>query len=152
LTTVLVLGAAVVTQTGQGAAQASTLPSGFRDAVVMSGLVEPMVIQFAADGRIFVGQKNGVIKVFQSLTDTNPVTFADLSGKVDDYWDRGLLGLALAPNFRRTRTCTCSTPTTPRSAAPLRYGGDACPTPPGPTTDGCMVSARVPGCRPTAMS
>src|SRR4029450_8769692 len=47
----------------------------------------------------FVGQKNGVIRVFQSLTDTNPVTFADLSGRVHDFWDRGLLGLALPPNF-----------------------------------------------------
>ena len=67
--------------------------------MVLSGLTNPTVLQFAPDGRIFVGQKNGVIKVFQSLTDTNPVTFADLSSEVDDYWDRGLLGLALPPNF-----------------------------------------------------
>jgi glucose/arabinose dehydrogenase len=143
ITTMLVLGAAVVTQTGQGAAGASTLPSGFRDSVVMSGLVNPTVIQFASDGRIFVGQKNGVIKVFQSLTDTNPVTFADLSTKVDDYWDRGLLGLALAPNF----------PTDPYVYVLYAYdaaiGGtapvwnDGCPTEPGATTDGCLVSARV---------
>jgi glucose/arabinose dehydrogenase/PKD repeat protein len=143
MTTVLVLGAAIVTQTGQGAAGASTLPSGFRDSVVMSRLVNPTVIQFATDGRIFVGQKNGVIKVFQSLTDTNPVTFADLSSKVDDYWDRGLLGMALAPNF----------PTDPYVYVLYAYdaaiGGtaprwnDGCPTPPGPTTDGCLVSGRI---------
>ena len=86
-------------QAGPSPAGASTLPSGFRDSVVLSGLTNPTVMQFAPDGRIFVGQKNGVIKVFQSLTDTKPVTFADLSGEVDDYWDRGLLGLALPPNF-----------------------------------------------------
>jgi glucose/arabinose dehydrogenase/PKD repeat protein len=101
------------------------------------------VLQFAPDGRIFVGQKNGVIKVFQSLTDTNPVTFADLSGEVDDYWDRGLLGLALPANF----------PASPYVYVLYTYdapiGGtaptwhDGCPTPPGPTTDGCVVSARV---------
>ena len=95
----MVLGAALVTQAGPSPAGASTLPTGFRDSVVLSGLTNPTVLQFAPDGRIFVGQKNGVIKVFQSLTDTNPVTFADLSSKVDDYWDRGLLGMALAPNF-----------------------------------------------------
>src|SRR5204862_803403 len=95
----MVLGAAVVSQAQPGPAGASTLPTGFRDSVVLSGLTNPVVLQFAPDGRIFVGQKNGVIKVFQSLTDTNPVTFADLSGEVDDYWDRGLLGLALPPNF-----------------------------------------------------
>ena len=93
------LAAALVTQAGSAPAGASTLPTGFRDSVVLSGLTNPTVLQFAPDGRIFVGQKNGVIKVFQSLTDTNPVTFADLSGEVDDYWDRGLLGLALCPEL-----------------------------------------------------
>ena len=125
------------------AAVASVLPSGFQDTVVLSGMTNPTVVQFAPDGRIFVGQKNGVIKVFSSLTDTNPVTFADLSAEVDDYWDRGLLGLALDPNF----------PTRPYVYVLYSYdapiGGtaptwnDACPTPPGPTTDGCVVSARV---------
>jgi len=139
----MVLGAALVTQVGPGQAVASTLPTGFRDSVVLSGMTNPTVLQFAADGRIFVGQKNGVIKVFQSLTDTSPVTVADLSANVDDYWDRGLLGLALAPNF----------PTNPYVYVLYAYdaaiGGtaprwmDACPTPPGPTTDGCLVSARL---------
>ena len=80
-------------------AQASSLPTGFQDVPVLQGLTNPTVVQFASDGRIFVGQKNGVVKIFQSLTDTSPVTFADLSSKVDDYWDRGLLGLALDPGF-----------------------------------------------------
>ena len=139
----IVVGAALVPQSGPGPAAASTLPTGFRDSVVLSGLVNPTVLQFAPDGRIFVGQKNGVIKVFQSLTDTNPVTVADLSSKVDDYWDRGLLGMALAPNF----------PADPYVYVLYAYdapiGGtaptwnDVCPTPPGPTTDGCLVSGRI---------
>jgi glucose/arabinose dehydrogenase len=95
----MVLGAALAAQGGSNLAGASTLPTGFRDSVVLSGLTNPTVLQFAPDGRIFVGQKNGVIKVFQSLTDTNPVTVADLSNEVDDYWDRGLLGLAIPPDF-----------------------------------------------------
>jgi len=139
----VVSGAALVAQAGPTGAGASTLPSGFRDSVVLSGLTNPTVLQFAPDGRIFVGQKNGVIKVFQSPTDTTPVTFANLSGEVDDYWDRGLLGLALPPNF----------PASPYVYVLYTYdapiGGtaptwnDGCPTPPGPTTDGCVVSARV---------
>jgi glucose/arabinose dehydrogenase len=136
-------GAALLVQAGPGSAGAATLPNRFSDSVVLSGLTNPTVLQFAPDGRIFVGQKNGVIKVYQSLTDTNPVTFADLSGEVDDYWDRGLLGLALPPNF----------PASPYVYVLYTYdapiGGtaptwnDNCPTPPGPTTDGCVVSARV---------
>src|SRR3954463_6479526 len=130
ITAAIVCGAALATQVRASTATASTLPTGFRDSVVLSGLTNPTVLQFAPDGRIFVGQKNGVIKVFQSLTDTNPVTFADLSSKVDDYWDRGLLGMALAPNF----------PTDPYVyvlyAYDARIGGiaptwnDGCPTPP----------------------
>ena len=141
--TAAIVGAALITQMGPSPARASTLPTGFRDSVVLSGLTNPTVLQFAPDGRIFVGQKNGVIKVFQSLTDTSPVTVADLSSKVDDYWDRGLLGMALPPNF----------PTDPYVYVLYAYdapiGGtaprwsDACPTPPGPTTDGCLVSGRV---------
>jgi Glucose / Sorbosone dehydrogenase len=95
----LVLLAPLVALTAQAPARGSTLPTGFTDSVVLGGLSNPTVVQFAADGRVFVGQKNGVIKVFQSLSDTSPVTFADLSTKVHDYWDRGLLGLALDPNF-----------------------------------------------------
>ncbi|MFG1817890.1 PQQ-dependent sugar dehydrogenase [Kribbella sp. NPDC049174] len=139
----MLLGAALLTQVGPGPAEASTLPTGFRDSVVLSGLTNPTVLQFAPDGRIFVGQKNGVIKVFQSLTDTNPVTVADLRTQVNDYWDRGLLGFAIPPNF----------PANPFVYVLYAYeapiGGtaptwnDACPTPPGPTTDGCLVSARL---------
>jgi len=142
-TVATVAGVSLVTYAGSSPAAASTLPAGFRDSVVVSGLTNPTVLQFAPDGRIFVGQKNGVIKVFQSLTDTSPVTVADLSARVDDYWDRGLLGMALPPNF----------PTDPYVYVLYAYdapiGGtaptwnDACPTPPGPTTDGCLVSGRL---------
>jgi glucose/arabinose dehydrogenase len=139
----MVLGAALIAQAGPGPAGASTLPSGFRDSVVLSGLTNPTVLQFAPDGRIFVGQKNGVIKVFQSLTDTNPVTVADLSGEVDDYWDRGLLGLALPPNFPASPyVYVLYAYDAPIGGTPPAWS-DGCPTPPGPTTDGCLVSARV---------
>ena len=69
---------------------------------------------------------------------------ADLSRQVDNYWDRGLLGLAIDPQFPAAGpTCTSSTPTTRRSAATAPKWNDGCPTPPGPTTDGCVVSGRI---------
>ncbi|WP_432844326.1 PQQ-dependent sugar dehydrogenase [Dactylosporangium sp. CA-092794] len=92
-------GAAVGLGLERSAAAAATLPPGFSEQVVFSGLNQPTSIQFAADGRVFVAQKNGVIDVFDSLSDSTPAVFADLSPRVHDYWDRGLLGLALAPNF-----------------------------------------------------
>ena len=124
-------------------AEASTLPTGFRDSVVLSGLINPVVLQFAPDGRIFVGQKNGVIKIFQGLTDTNPVTFADLSGEVDDYWDRGLLGLALPPDLAADPHVYALYAYDAPIGGTAPLWNDACPTPPGPTTDGCLVSGRL---------
>jgi PKD repeat protein/glucose/arabinose dehydrogenase len=126
-----------------GPAHAATLPAGFQESVVFSGLVAPTNVRFASDGRVFVAQKNGVIKEFDSLSDTTPTIVADLSTQVDNYWDRGLLGLALDPSF----------PTNPYIYVLYTYdapiGGtapvwnDACPSPPGPTTDGCVVSGRL---------
>src|SRR6185436_188719 len=107
------------------------------------GLAFPTAVRFSPDGRVFVALQSGVIKVFDSLSDTTPTVFADLSNEVDHYWDRGLLGLALDPNF----------PTTPIVYALYTYDAgpgqnppvwnDACPNPPGPTTDGCVVTARL---------
>src|SRR3982751_947647 len=86
-----------------GTSEAATLPTGFRDDVVISGLLNPVALRFASDGRIFVAQKNGQILVYDSLTDTSPTIFADLRTQVQDFWDRGLLGLALDPQFTTTR-------------------------------------------------
>jgi len=80
-------------------ATAVTLPAGFQEQVVFTGLNQPTNLEFAPDGRIFVAEKRGVIKVFDNLADTTATVFADLSTNVHNQWDRGLLGLALAPNF-----------------------------------------------------
>ncbi len=80
-------------------AAAATLPSGFQEQIVFSGLNQPTNIEFSPDGRIFVAEKGGIIKVYDSLSDPTPDIFADLSVQVHNQWDRGLLGLALAPNF-----------------------------------------------------
>src|SRR6266705_5227743 len=74
---------------------APTLPSGFQDTSVLSGLTYPTAVRFASDGRIFVSEKSGLIKVFDSFSDQNPKRVACLRVNVNDYWDRGLLGLAL---------------------------------------------------------
>jgi glucose/arabinose dehydrogenase len=130
-------------------AVAQVLPSGFRDTVVFSGLTQPTAIAFSPDGRVFVAEKGGKIKVFASLTATTPSLFADLSTNVYNYWDRGMLGLALDPGF----------PARPYVYVLYAYDGniggpapkwgtpgvysDPCPTPPGGTEDGCTVSGRL---------
>ena len=124
---------------------AATLPPGFQETVVFTGLTNPTAMKFAADGRVFVAEKSGLVKVFDDLLDATPTTFADLRGKVHNFWDRGLLGLELHPDF----------PATPyvyvlyTLDGPIGWSGpgarwnDACPSPPGPTSDGCVVGARL---------
>ena len=59
-------------------AQASTPLTGFSDTNVWTGLTLPTALRFAPDGRVFVAEKSGIIKVFDSITDTTPTVFADL--------------------------------------------------------------------------
>jgi len=47
--------------------EASVAPPGFDDTVVLGGLVEPMNVEFARDGRIFVAEKRGIIKVLTAF-------------------------------------------------------------------------------------
>ena len=53
-------------------ARAAVVPSGFSEQVVFSGLTDPSNVAFAADGRVFVAEKSGLIKVFDSLDDPTP--------------------------------------------------------------------------------
>ena len=66
---------------------------------MFTGLTEPTTMRFASDGRVFVAEKGGLVKVFDSLSDSTPSIFADLRTKVHSFDDRGMLGLALDPNF-----------------------------------------------------
>ena len=62
----------------QTALPARALPSGFSETTVWSGLSSPVQVAFASDGRVFVAEKSGIIKVFDSLSDPTPTTFANL--------------------------------------------------------------------------
>ena len=124
-------------------------PSGFSDVVAFGGLTQPTAVAFAGDGRAFVAEKSGLIKVFVSLSDTTPTVFADFRTQVHNFWDRGMLGLALDPQFP-TRPYVYALYTydaVPGGTAP-RWGSpgvtsDGCPNPPGSTGDGCVVQARL---------
>ena len=95
----LVLATLLVVVFGQSQNAGAALPPGFQESVAFSGLDHPTAVRFSPDGRVFVAEKNGRIKVFDNLADTTPTLFADLSTNVYNFWDRGLLGLALDPAF-----------------------------------------------------
>ncbi len=119
-------------------------PAGFQVTTVFSGLQNPIDFQFAADGRVFVAEKAGKIKVFDSLADTTPTTFADLSARVyKGPNDHGLLGLALDPAFpSEPYVYTLYTYDAPIGGSAPRWN-DVCPDPPGANKNGCVVSGRL---------
>ena len=60
--------------------------------------------------------------VFASLTATTPTVFADLSTQVYNFWDRGLLGLALHPGFPATPYVYVLNVYNRRTAEPIYHG------------------------------
>jgi glucose/arabinose dehydrogenase len=55
--------------------------SGFSEQPVFTGLDHPTNVAFAADSRVFVAEKSGLIKVFDSLDDPTPSAPAASGGR-----------------------------------------------------------------------
>jgi glucose/arabinose dehydrogenase len=77
-------------------ASAQTLPAGFSRVLVANGISNPTVMAFAPDGRIFVAQQGGQLRVIK-----NGVLLATpfVSLSVNSSGERGLLGIAFDPDF-----------------------------------------------------
>ena len=97
----VVAGAAVVALNQAPSAEAATqLPPGFAEQVVWGDLNMPTNIEFAPDGRVFVAEKGGVIKVFDNVNDTDahrvrrPVAATSTTCTT-----AALIGMAIHPEF-----------------------------------------------------
>jgi glucose/arabinose dehydrogenase len=149
LVTLLPFGAAAPVLADSGA----TVPPGFQDEVLLTGLDHPMAVVFAPNGNVFVAEKRGVIKFYSSITDPTPTVFADLNTNVHNYWDRGLMGLAVDPGFTTGRPFVyvlyaynhiLGDPAgPPRWPSGANQYDDRCPSPPQGTADGCVISGRL---------
>jgi glucose/arabinose dehydrogenase len=83
--------------------QSPAVPTGFVDDLIASGIPSPTAMQFAPDGRLFVAQQNGQLRV---ITNANPPTLLStpfLTVTVSSAGERGLLGVAFDPNFSTNR-------------------------------------------------
>jgi uncharacterized repeat protein (TIGR03806 family) len=76
------------------------LPAGFSDTVIVTGLTGATAMEIAPDGRIFVCEQTGALRVIKN-DKLLPEPFVMLP--VDSYWERGLIGVALDPNFDKTQ-------------------------------------------------
>lgn len=101
------------------ATYAATLPAGFTESAI-SGLSGPTAMQIAPDGRIFVCEQGGALRVIKNgalLT----APFVTLS--VDPSGERGLLGIAFDPNFATNNFLYLyyTVPSTPRRNRVSRF-------------------------------
>jgi glucose/arabinose dehydrogenase len=149
---VLAVVLAMLLQIPVSASADPALPAGFQDQVVLENLDQPTNFRFAPDGRIFVAEKPGKILVFENLADTTPEVFADLRTDVYDNGDRGLLGLALDPQFEAGRPYVYALYTwdhvlgeavdgNPKYGKAGISGDPDCPT--QNTSHSCLVSGRL---------
>src|SRR5215813_6059899 len=75
---------------------AQIYPSGFSQVLVANGIASPTVMAFAPDGRLFVAQQTGALRVIENgVLLSSP--FITLS--VNSSGERGLLGIAFDPDF-----------------------------------------------------
>jgi glucose/arabinose dehydrogenase/PKD repeat protein len=131
-------------------AHLAAVDSEFDDSPLITGLSQPTAVRFAPDGTIYVAEKAGVVKAFDQPLDPTPTTVVDLRREVHNFWDRGLLGMALDPRFGEAgagsrRIWLLYARDGDAEHPPPRWG-DQCPEPPagpGATKSGCVITGRL---------
>ena len=110
---------------GVQVANGATVPTGFADSVVAAGLNNPTAMALAPDGRIFVCQQGGALRVIKNGV-LLPTPF--LTVTVDSSGERGLLGIAFDPNFVSNQLVyvyyTATTPTIHNRISRFTASGD----------------------------
>ena len=108
-----------------GTAAAATLPAGFSETLIASGLREPTAMTFAPDGRLFVCEQAGTLRVIKNGV-LLPEPFVSLP--VSAIGERGLLGVAFDPQFDSNRFVyvyyTATTPNVHNRVSRLTAAGD----------------------------
>ena len=93
----LVTGLATLAMAGRPTTAAATLPSGFEDRLVAS-TTKPTALAFTPDGRMLVATQLGQLRIYKNgqLLQTPAL---DISSKICANAERGMLGVAVDPNF-----------------------------------------------------
>jgi putative heme-binding domain-containing protein len=90
---------------GEGSTGALTLPPGFKAEVVATGLTGATALEVAPDGRLFVCEQTGALRVIKNGK-LLAAPFVKLP--VEATWERGLIGVTVAPDFpRRPHVFVC---------------------------------------------
>lgn len=81
------------------AAASSALPIGFQVRTLVQGLDQPTAVAWVPDGRMFVAEKQGILRVVGADGRLSPTPVLDFRAGVNSFADRGFLGLAADSNF-----------------------------------------------------
>src|SRR6185436_11502484 len=81
------------------AATAATLPAGFTETLLAKGIVRPTAMALAPDGRIFVCEQTGALRV---IKDGQLLPEPFVTVPVFTEGERGLVGVTVDPDFPRT--------------------------------------------------
>jgi cysteine-rich repeat protein len=79
-------------------ASAISVPSGFASSVLINTLVLPTSMAFAPDGRLFIAEQSGRVRIVTATGTLLPTPFVDLAPQISSGSERGLLGIAVDPN------------------------------------------------------
>ncbi|MBC8122495.1 MAG: PQQ-dependent sugar dehydrogenase [Gemmatimonadaceae bacterium] len=105
--------------------RATTLPAGFTESVVATGIYRPTTMEFAPDGRLFVNQQNGFVRVIKNGT---LLTTPFVSVPIDGHGERGLIGITFDPDFTTNNYVylyyTATTPTIHNRVSRFTANGD----------------------------
>ena len=84
----------------EGRVLLAAVPTGYRDSVYASNLSRPTAMAFAPDGRLFVAQQAGQLRVVtRAGTVGSVLTTPFVTVPTQDLGERGLLGVAFDPAF-----------------------------------------------------
>jgi glucose/arabinose dehydrogenase len=104
---------------------AATLPADFSETQVALGLSSPTAMAFAPDGRLFICEESGTVRVIKNGA-LLATPFATLNADSSD--ERGLLGIAVDPNFATNQFLyvyyTAPLPTVHNRVSRLTANGD----------------------------
>src|SRR3954463_13025220 len=73
-----------------------SVPAGLTETRVVTNLDQPVAMAFAPDGRLFVTEKTGKVRVVDAAGHLLSAPFLSLS--VDDQGERGALGITFDPD------------------------------------------------------
>jgi glucose/arabinose dehydrogenase len=93
---ILCLVATLLPLIGATAPAQAALPDGFTDGLITDDIFQPVALAFTPDGRMLVASKVGSLFV---MRDTTVLGRLNIEDRVCSNWERGLIGMAVDPDF-----------------------------------------------------